>query len=156
MKKTFSIMMLVFSTIIILSSCSKSETGNIINNSGNNGGNNGQGSAQWTFDGIAASSDSSFAYQSINRIMAYKDVTAVQSKIINLNLSSLSVGSYILSTTNPNVLRFRFSTTVEHTSQSGTVNITSNTGTKLSGNYSALMDNGLTLTGTFIEVPIRP
>jgi hypothetical protein len=150
MKKTIKIIMLSLSTVIMIYSCSKSETGSI-----NNTGNNGQGSAQWTFDGVASSSDSSFASISNNRIMAYKDVLTVQSKIFNLNLSSLSVGNYVLSSTMPNVLIYRISTTVDHTSQSGTVNITSNTGTKLSGNYSAQMENGLTLTGTFSEVPIR-
>ncbi len=152
MKKTILIITVILSTIAVISSCSKSETGNIISNTGNNG----QGAAQWSFDGIASSSDSSFAMASLNRIMAYRDVTSVQSKIFNLNLSSLSVGNYTLSTAAPNVLVYRVSTTVDHTSQSGTINITSNTGTKLSGNYSALMDNGLTLTGTFTEVPIRP
>lgn len=149
MKKKISIILLIFSAICILNACSKSDPA-IVNTV-----NNGQGSAQWTFDGVASSSDSSYASVANKRIMAYRDLSTVQSKTISLNLSSLTVGNYSLSAALPNVLIYRISTTVDHISQSGTVNITSNTGTKLSGNFTALMSNGLTLSGTFTDVPMR-
>lgn len=143
--------MLTFSAILLYS-CTKSEIGSIINNNGNNG----QAAVLWTFDGTSSSSDSSNAFLGLKRIMAYKDLSTVQSKKINLNLSSLSVGNYSLSATSPNFLTYVIATTLDHISQSGTVNITANTGAKISGNFSALMENGLTLSGTFSEVPVRP
>ncbi len=150
MKKTISIIILSISAIIMISSCTKSETGNIINT-----GNNGQASVLWTFDGISSSCDSSFASLGSKTIMAYKDLSTVQAKTFSLKLGSLSVGNYMLSATPPNVLSYLISTTLDHTSQSGTVNITANTGTKVSGNFNAVMENGLTLSGTFSEVPVR-
>ncbi len=152
MKKTITIIMLIFSSILV-NSCSKSETPDIINPGPS--GNNGQGSVQWTFDGTSSSCDSSHALLGLKRIMAYKELSAVKAKTFILNLSSLSVGSYTLSATSPNVLTYLVATTLDHTSQSGTVNITANTGIKISGNFSALMENGLTLSGTFSEVPVR-
>lgn len=141
--------MLIFSTILV-NSCKKSET----TTNSTNPTITGKDKAQWTFDGTSSSADSSFALLAYNRIMAYKDI-GVNAKSLTINLSSLAVGTYTLSSVSPNVLTYVVAQTVDHTSQSGTVNITANTGAKLSGTYNALMDNGLTFSGTFSEIPIR-
>ena len=150
MKKIIVITVLIFSTILV-NSCKKSNNSGIVNS----GYDTGKDKVQWTFDGTSSSCDSSFVLVSYNRIMAYKDLSGVQAKTFTLNLRSLAVGNYPLSSTTPNVLTYIIATTLDHTSQSGTVNITANTGTKMSGNFSAIMENGLPFSGTFSEVPLR-
>ncbi|MEO6404372.1 MAG: hypothetical protein ABIY51_01990 [Ferruginibacter sp.] len=156
MKKLFKIsitpiLMMVFTMV----SCSKDDTAGTPGGGGGGGGTV-KGTAQFSINGTSFVADSVNASTSAKAIAIYKDqASTTDNKLLYITLSSFAVGSYALSSTTPNVIKYTLGGTVLFTSESGTVNITSNTGTVLNGNYNAIMNGGTAFTGTFSNVAIR-
>jgi len=88
-------------------------------------------------------------------INARKDAALPVFKIVEINLSAFTTGAYTLSSTGVNQLNY-FTSSGLITSQSGTVNITANTGSALSGNFTTTLTGNIAMTGSFSNVPIKP
>lgn len=133
--------------ICFLFSCSKSETNS----------NVAAPSFSWTVGGATYTADNDTAFISGPfTIIAKKDETsATNFKIFEINLSGFATGAYTLTATGANQVNYLTNSGLV-TSQSGTLNITANTGTALSGNFTTTLTGSLAMTGTFTNIPIKP
>lgn len=111
----------------------------------------------WSLNGITYNADNDTAFVSGPfTIIAKKDETSPAGyKIFEINLSAFTAGPYTLTATGVNQVNYIRSTGVI-TSQSGTLNITANTGSVLSGNFTTTLTGGITMNGNFINVPVKP
>ncbi len=114
------------------------------------------GSFSWSVSGTTYTADNDTAFVSGPfTIIAKKDASNSSNfKIFEINLSSFTVGAYAL-TASGNQVNYATNAGVV-TSQSGTLNITENTGTTISGNFTTSLTGGLAMTGNFAAVPIIP
>lgn len=104
-------------------------------------------------NGNTISSDSTFAYQSVTSMFAYKNG---YSNSLEINLSALSTGTYVLSPATGNQLTLTGgNSTVVATS--GKLIIASAANNKLSGTISATFATGTftSMSGEFTDVPRR-
>lgn len=131
-----------------LSSCKKTET---------NSANATTNSFIWAIGGATYSADNDTAFvQGPFTIIAKKDeASPANLKIFEINLSAFGTGSYTLTASGVNQVNY-ITTTSVITSQSGTLNITANTGSTLSGNFTTTLTGGVVMTGNFSNVPIKP
>lgn len=106
----------------------------------------------WTVNGSTVKADSGFFIPAFNNIVAYKNGSSV-----DIVLSSLSVGTYSISSATGNTLQYETSSTSQGAS-SGTVGISSrNASNQMTGSFSASFA-GSTVTnisGQFIDLPGR-
>ena len=149
MKKLFfnSLMYAVVLLIFIagISSCKKSSADPIS-----------ASSFSWTVSGVTYTADNDTAFVSGPfTIIAQKDAADIANyKIFEIDLSAFSTGAYTLTSSGDQVNYVTSAGVV--TSQSGTLNITANTGTTVSGNFSTTLSGGLAMTGNFTAIPIKP
>jgi len=134
---------------LLLSGCKKDETtpGTTTTPANNS-------SFTWTAgSGSKVTADSANYYSSITTIYAFKNGA---SNSIEINLSSLAVGAYSISSATGNALTFVTSSTT-YTAHSGNVNITTSNGTRLSGTFSASLSGGTltSISGDFTNIPAR-
>jgi hypothetical protein len=109
----------------------------------------------WTTGGVTYTADNNNAFISGPfAIVANKDAALASIKSFNITLTTFAAGTYTLSSAGSNQLGY-FSSGGLVMSQSGTLNITANTG-KLSGNFSTTLTGGATMTGDFTNVAIQP
>lgn len=105
--------------------------------------------------GTAASvnADSSVYFPAFNNIVSYKSGAT---QVIDIYLSALSVGTYTISSATGISLSYTTGSTV-YTAKSGTVGITANTGSKLSGKFGVALTGGTltSLSGSFTDIPKR-
>jgi len=134
--------------ISVLSSCSKS---------GTNPTNATAGSFTWVIGGITYNADNDTAFvQGPYTLIAKKDESSPGNfKIFEIDLSGFATGPYTLTATGVNQVNYITSSSII-TSQSGTLNITSNTGTTISGNFTTTLTGGAAMTGNFSNVPVKP
>lgn len=133
--------------ICFLSACSKSDTNSNITAS----------SFSWTVGGTTYTADNDTAFVSGPfTIIAKKDETSPTNfKIFEINLTGFTTGAYTLTATGANQVNYLTNSGLV-TSQSGTLNITANTGTALSGNFTTTLTGSLAMTGTFTNMPVKP
>lgn len=95
--------------------------------------------------------DSAHYYSSFTTIFAFKNGT---SNSFEINLSSLAVGAYTLSSATGNALTFVTSSTT-YTAHTGNVFITTNNGSKLSGTFTSTLSGGsiTSVSGQFKDLP---
>lgn len=113
-----------------------------------------KGTFSWTLSsGQTVNADSAHCYNSISIIYAFKNGN---SNSIEIDPSSLSVGSYTISSSTGNSLAFTSGST-NYDATSGTLNITSNSGNKLTGNFNVNLSGGslTSMSGTFKDILIR-
>jgi len=137
-----------------LSSCIKASSDPDKNVSTAPSGNTSTTSFQWTPNsGSGITADSSNYYASFTTIFAFKNGI---NNSIEINLSSLAVGAYTLSSSTGNALTYVANSTT-YTAKSGVVNITANTSTNLSGNFNCALSGGTltSLSGEFVDIPRR-
>lgn len=105
---------------------------------------------KWTPNGQAqVTADSSHYYNSFTTIFAFKTGTLSS---IEINLSSLSVGTYSLSSTTGNALSY-VNKNVTYNSVAGSVSITSSADNKLSGRFNCTFTGTLSgISGEFVDV----
>lgn len=134
--------------ILTLPSCKKSEA---------NSANAVTATFTWAIGGTTYSADNDTAFiQGPFTIIAKKDeASPANLKIFEINLTAFSTGSYTLTASGVNQVNY-ITTTNVITSQSGTLNITANTGSTLSGNFTTTLTGGVSMTGNFSNVPIKP
>lgn len=152
MKKliTYSIIPLLFSFVIITSSCSKSDSGT------SGGGTTVTGTTSFSVNGSNFTADSVFVNEANKTMKAYQNITSpTNGKLLVIAFASLAAGTYNLNPMPPTTVNLTIGSTVNYTSQSGTVTITQNTGSAISGNFSAIVEGGLPLIGSFANVKIR-
>jgi hypothetical protein len=115
----------------------------------------GQADFRWKYDGGATVvADSAYYYSQFTTIYAFKNGV---SSSIEVNLSSLSAGSYSLSSATGNMLTY-VKNAATYTTTSGSFNISSTSNTKLSGDFSGSINTGsvsTTISGTFSAIPHR-
>lgn len=97
--------------------------------------------------------DSSFYFPAFNNIVSYK---GGGSQIVDIYLSALSVGTYTISSATGITLSYTTGSTA-YTASSGTIGITANTGSKLSGSFGVNLKGGTltNLSGSFSDIPKR-
>ncbi len=140
--------------ILMLSSCAKATTDPEKETNTNNGGATSTTEFKWTpGSGSTVTSDSSYCYNSITSIFAFKNGT---NNSIEITLSSMAVGAYSVSASTGNALTY-VSNSTTYTAKSGAVNITTNANNKLSGNFNCSVTGGTltSLSGQFTDVPVR-
>ena len=110
----------------------------------------------WTVSGVTYTADNDTAFVSGPfTIIAKKDEADIANfKIFEIDLSGFTAGAYTLTSSGDQVNYVTSTGAV--TSQSGTLNITANTGTTVSGNFSTTLSGGLAMTGNFTAIPIKP
>ena len=111
----------------------------------------------WSVSGATYTADSDTAFISGPfAIIAKKDASLPASyKIIEIDLSAFTTGAYTLSSSGVNQVNYLTNSGLA-ASQSGTLNITANTGSTLSGNFTTTLSGSVSMTGTFTNVPIKP
>jgi len=110
----------------------------------------------WTTGGATFTADNNNAVISgPYAIIANKDAALASIKSFNITLTAFAVGSYTLSAAGANQLSY-FTSGGMVMSQSGTLNITANTGSRLTGNFTTTLTGGATMTGDFSNVSINP
>ena len=135
-------------------SCAKAESDPEKSVSTAPAGNTSTTSFQWTPNsGGSVTADSSNYYSSFTTIFAFKNGN---NNSLEINLSSLAVGAYTLSTATGNALTYIANSTT-YTAKSGVVNITANSSTNLSGNFNCTLTGGTlsSLSGQFVDIPRR-
>jgi hypothetical protein len=113
-----------------------------------------KGSFSWTLSsGQTVNADSAHCYNSIDIIYAFKNGN---SNSLEIDPSSLSAGSYTISSSTGNSLTFT-SGSANYNATSGILNITSNSGNKLSGDFNVILSGGsaTSMSGTFKDILIR-
>ena len=147
MKKQIFKITFLFASILFVASCAKEEAAPeeevpvVVN----------KGSFNWTLSsGQNVTADSAHCYTSITTIYAFKNGTT---NSIEINLSALSVGSYSISSATGNAFSFVNGATT-YDASAGTVNITANSGNKLSGNFTATLTGGAitSISGGFQDI----
>lgn len=73
-----------------------------------------------------------------------------------INLSSLQQGTYTIALSGANKFEYIDDSGNVEAGTSGSLNITKNTGTLLSGNFSVTLTNTKTITGEFVNTAIKP
>ena len=149
MKNTFckSIIYLGLSLVLLnIFSCSKS---------GSSANNN----FTWTYGNTNYKANFNAAYlQSLggNPIIVAGTGAALHTLAIGprFTVSSLNVGTYNFNTS-PNSMFYIEDQGNNLAAVTGTINITSNAGNLLSGNFSATLSNSINVTGSFMNVPIN-
>jgi len=109
------------------------------------------GGFSWTpSGGSQVVADSAHYYNSFTTIFAFKNGNA---NSFEINLSSLAVGAYTLSSATGNALTFVTAST-NYTANSGSVFITTNNGSKLSGTFNATLNGGTlaSVSGQFKDI----
>lgn len=111
----------------------------------------------WSVGGVTYTADNDTAFVSGPfTIIAKKDEASLTGyKIFEINLSAFATGSYTLTAAGVNQVNYITNSGVI-TSQSGTLNITVNTGSALAGNFTTTLTGGVAMTGNFTDVPIKP
>lgn len=148
------VVVFILAISINLSSCAKASTDPDKDTSTTPAGNTSTTSFQWTPNaGSSTTADSSNYYTSITTIYAFKNGL---SNSIEINLSSLAVGAYTISSSTGNSLIYVANSNT-YTAKSGVVNITANTSSNISGNFNCALTGGTltTLSGQFVDVPKR-
>lgn len=148
------ILLLLLSSLIFLISCAKASSDPDKNTSTVPSGNTSNTQFTWTNNaGSSVTADSSNYYTSFTTIFAFKNGIT---NSLEINLSSLNVGAYLLSNTTGNALTYIVNSTT-YTAKSGTVNITANNSAGLSGNFNCALSGGTltSLNGQFTEIPKR-
>jgi hypothetical protein len=108
------------------------------------------GNFTWSISGNPnVTADSSRYIPAFSNIVAYKGNSSV-----DIVLSALSVGSYSISSSQGNTLEYHTGSST-YFGTTGTVTITSNTGSKISGNFSSALTNCISISGQFSDVPKR-
>lgn len=110
------------------------------------------GNFQWTYNGSTTIADSAICYLQITTLFAYKSGTL---STIELNLSDVVAGTYPVNAASGNELKFVNNGT-NLSASTGTVEITNNTGSKITGNFSGKFGTSTnSITGQFSDVQFR-
>jgi len=133
---------------IFISGCAKDEKDPI--EPPPSGGNTSFGEFKWTpSSGTEIRSDSAYYIPSFNNIVAYKG-----NSTIDIVLSSLVAGTYTISSSQGNTLEYYTGSAV-YNATSGSVVITTNTGSRLSGTFNAGFQGQPSINGQFNNIPVR-
>jgi hypothetical protein len=110
------------------------------------------GNFSWTTGGVTTVADSAVCYLQITTIYAYKSGML---NTVELNLSDVVQGTYPVNATSGNEIKL-VKNGQNLATNNGTVTISSNTGSRLAGNFSAVLSGTAgTLSGQFTEIPFR-
>ena len=120
---------------------------------------NGGGSAPtsfftWTTDnGSTVNANDFYFVTTFNNIVGKKTSNG---SFIDISLDNLSEGAYTISSSKGIILEYNDGTK-SYFAASGVVNITKNTGTKLSGNFNAYLSGStvLSVSGNFEDIPAK-
>ena len=139
----------LFLFALVIAGCAKDEKDPI--EPPPSGTNSNFGEFKWTpVSGTEIRSDSAYYIPSFNNIVAYKG-----NSTIDIVLSALVVGTYTISSSQGNTLEYNTGSSVNNAT-SGSVVITTNTGSKLSGSFSANFSGGQpSINGHFSNIPAR-
>ncbi len=142
---------LFLSTLFILNGCAKSETDP--EKEIPIGVANPTDDFKWTpANGSQVTADSSHYYSSFTTIFAFKSGNA---NSIEINLASLAVGTYSLSSVTGNALSYVKDATTYNAS-AGSVTISAHADNKIAGSFSCTFTGSLTgLSGFFADVPAK-
>ena len=144
-KSTLSLVLAFASITLFISSCSKSTT-TIPNTT--------TGGLTWIENtATTVTADSAYFDTRYSTLHAFKGGTA---KIIELNLSAGTVGTYTVSSAN-SISYIASGSSTTYIATTGSVNITANASAKMTGSFSST-GTGASLTslsGTFIDIPVR-
>ena len=150
MKSKFFLNTLLFLSISILTvSCAKKEEEPIDNSPLPTPKN--YGDFKYTLNGVPqVSSDSAYFFPQQNSIFSYKSNA---SKIIEINLSAFSVGTYTISSATGNQFQYSYGQTIHN--GTGTLAITANNSNLISGNFNCILTGGTytSISGTFVDLP---
>lgn len=144
----------VAACLIAYLSCSKKKDDNIASN------------FSWTFEGVNYTANIDTAFSSWIYAAPYASPAPViiatrREKMIYpgkdfiIYLSSLNTGSYSFASFGNNLCDFIDPLGFPRLIVSGNLNITTNSGNRLAGNFSFILDNSTPLNGTFTNVPVR-
>ncbi len=150
----FCIILFIAALPFLFFACAKASSDPDKNVSTTPAGNTSTTSFQWTPGvGNSITADSSNYYSSFTTIFAFKNGN---NNSLEINLSSLAVGSYTLSSATGNALTY-IANSSTYTAKSGQVNITANSSTNISGNFTCALSGGTltTLSGQFVDIPKR-
>jgi len=131
---------------------------------GDSGNNDPVSSFTWTYDGQTYTAKTDTAYNSPPIYTATAPVIlATQgsrfyapSPELYIFLTSLSPGAYNFTGSGTNQLHYIDPLGFDRDGTGGSLNITSNSSSRLAGNFSITLNNGKLLTGSFSNVSIRP
>lgn len=138
----------ICAAFFVLYSCKKDDPQPVNNNPATPSGN-----FTWNVNGSTSfTADSTYAYYSYTSFYAFKGGT---NNSIEINLGSLAVGTYTISSATGNALTLVKNGT-SYSASSGTVSISSS-GSKLSGTLTAAFSGTVVtgLIGQFTDVPMR-
>lgn len=142
---------LAITLIALLSACAKDET-TPSNPNGSSPTPITYGDFRWTVNGTTTVSDSAICYLQITTLYAYKSGTL---STVELNLSDVVTGTYPINLTSGNELKYVNGST-NLSASTGTVNITGNTGSKITGNFIGLFAGSTnSISGNFTDVKFR-
>ncbi len=102
----------------------------------------------WTAGSTSATADNSFYVPAFNNIYAAK----VNGAYVDITLEDLNKGNHTINPSQGVTLEYSDGTNT-FKGKSGTVTISENTGTKLSGSYNCTLENGTNISGSFSNVP---
>ncbi len=142
---------LFLSALFILNGCAKSETDP--EKEIQIGVANPTDDFKWTpTSGLQVTADSSHYYSSFTTIFAFKSGNA---NSVEINLASLAVGTYSISSVTGNALSYVKDATTYNAS-AGSVTISSHADNKIAGSFSCTFTGSLAgLSGFFVDVPAK-
>ena len=110
------------------------------------------GNFSWTANGTTTVADSAICYLQITTIYAYKGGIV---NTVELNLSDVVTGTYPVNSTSGNEIKI-VKNGLNLAAGSGTVTISSNTGSRLAGNFSGVLTGTAgAVSGQFSEIRFR-
>ena len=136
---TFFLSFLCLFTLFIFIACKKSDAGS---------------SFTWTYKGVNYAASKSRAIPASNGLYTIEATTIGAMPDVQTGVLPLTVGQYKIPDT-AGIGYFERTTGNIYPADSGIINITSKSSNSVSGNFSAILNNGEALTGTFSNVPIQ-
>jgi hypothetical protein len=131
--------------LILLLSCGKDDTP----------GQPAESKFTWSYNGTNYVAKTHIAH--MNGIGSPSIVASLQTGTGSfINLSSLQQGTYAILINGANMFSYVDEAGDIQAGTSGSLNITKNTGTLVSGNFSVTLTNSKTITGEFVNTAIRP
>jgi len=115
----------------------------------------------WTYAGITYTARLDTAYKSIVPFFPLILATAGNSLFsppaeVQIGLISFNTGTYTFTSGGTNIFQFTDPLGFSHSSTGGSLTISTNTSTTISGNFSANLTSGKTITGNFSNMSVKP
>lgn len=149
MKSVRTILTILLPGLLFLSSCKKSDTADQITES----------KFTWVYGGVTFTAQEHAARTTgigAPSIRATLQPNVVSGTGPRINLTGLQQGTYAFTTGSGNYFDYIDDMGDVHMATAGTLNITKNASSLISGNFSVTLTNSRTLTGEFVNTPIKP